>query len=403
MKSLSKQLTILFMGLFIITSCTTTPHVPEGEYLIRGHFDNLPDTTTINLSRWNGDLGITVATDTVINGYFELRGEIEPEGEYRFMMIGDDGFESRYYEIWLSSGSFVEIESASSMNADWVVKSKSQMQRAHSKYLGVAREEQLAIGRLSIERNEVMAKVYQAIREGTDYSQYKPIVDTLRALIKEPTATLKIKQLEYLKSAKIDDYWIYRYMQASQFLYITDPDSEEVALIRELYPRIPQSRLESEDGKKITAYLNPPAVVGEGDMLPDVEFFDPEGESHSLAQFKGKYILVDFFSRGCGPCIAALPEMQEVSEVFAEKLEVVSISSDNKEVWLEFLTSDQSKDSTYHHWNELVGVPVLYRALNKGSIPTFMIVDPEGRIVKVWNGYGNGIIKRELNAIFNSK
>ncbi|MFI3259402.1 MAG: TlpA disulfide reductase family protein [Rikenellaceae bacterium] len=388
--------TLAAVALFALAACSTTPEVAEGEFLIRGHFGNIPDSAKINIFRTEGNLGIQVAQDTIFNGSFELRGEVPLEGEHRFNITGQgEGFESRYYELWLSSGDYVEITGETALNADWRVKSRSSMQRSHTKFLDSHREVSLELGALSAEEDVIMQKVYAAMRNQEEYSQYRAPRDSIRALQAPIRTRMDIEQLEYMQRAKVDDYWIYRLSRFANSLDY-ESDSVVVSMIKGLESRIPKSRLETPEVETILAHMYPPVAIGKGDMLPDVEFFDAEGASHSLSEFRGKYILLDFFSRGCGPCIMALPEMQKVSVEYADKLEVVSISSDNKEMWLEFLASDQAKDSTYHHWNELVAVPQLYLALRVRGIPSFVVVDPEGRIEKVWSGYYNGYIRKQL-------
>lgn len=58
----------------------------------------------------------------------------------------------------------------------------------------------------------------------------------------------------------------------------------------------------------------------EGDKMADTELFDLDGKIHHLTDFNGKYILLDFWSSGCGPCIMALPEMKEIQEQYKSVL-----------------------------------------------------------------------------------
>ena len=47
----------------------------------------------------------------------------------------------------------------------------------------------------------------------------------------------------------------------------------------------------------------PSVTVKEGDEMADTDLYDLQGNIHHLADYKGKYLLVDFWSRGCGPCM----------------------------------------------------------------------------------------------------
>ncbi|UVV78039.1 redoxin domain-containing protein [Bacteroides fragilis] len=42
--------------------------------------------------------------------------------------------------------------------------------------------------------------------------------------------------------------------------------------------------------------------------MPDTELSNIDGNHHRLSDYKGKYLLLDFWSRSCGHCIESLPE-----------------------------------------------------------------------------------------------
>ena len=54
--------------------------------------------------------------------------------------------------------------------------------------------------------------------------------------------------------------------------------------------------------------------------MADTDLYDLQGNIHHLADYKGKYLLVDFWSRGCGPLYEwLLPEMKEISATWKDK------------------------------------------------------------------------------------
>ena len=75
--------------------------------------------------------------------------------------------------------------------------------------------------------------------------------------------------------------------------------------------------------------------------------YDLEGKVHRLAEFRGKYILLDFWSRGCGPCIMSQPELKEISEMYKDSLEVISLSIENRKGW------EEASKSHAMTWNKL--------------------------------------------------
>ena len=130
--------------------------------------------------------------------------------------------------------------------------------------------------------------------------------------------------------------------------------------------------------------------------MADGVLYDPEGKEHHLAEFKGKYILLDFWSQGCGPCIASIPEMEEVAEMYAGRLAVVSISIDTETMWKQYLKEKGLKGI---QWNELRndggGLKAVYGVQ---GIPHYVLIAPDGKVKDTWAGYGKGVIKDNLKA-----
>jgi thiol-disulfide isomerase/thioredoxin len=52
---------------------------------------------------------------------------------------------------------------------------------------------------------------------------------------------------------------------------------------------------------------------------PDWTLADQAGAKHSLGDYRGKVIVLDFWYRGCGWCMRAMPEMQQLARTFAGK------------------------------------------------------------------------------------
>ena len=126
-------------------------------------------------------------------------------------------------------------------------------------------------------------------------------------------------------------------------------------------------------------YLFPPQVVEVGDEMADADLYDLEGNVHRLADFKGKYIMLDFWSRGCGPCLMALPEMKEVAEMYKDRLTVVSLSIDTKKGWE---AASKTHEMTWQNLSDLKGSNGLYAKYGVRGIPNYVLISPEGRIVE---------------------
>lgn len=170
--------------------------------------------------------------------------------------------------------------------------------------------------------------------------------------------------------------------------------------LMELYKRIPQQWLDSETGEQITAYLFPPVTVNIGEQMADGTFMGIDGSAHSLAEFKGKYILVDIWSAGCYPCVMSIPELKEVSETYSDKLKVVSISIDEEKAWKNAVAAHGLTDTTTN-WRDPEGMHGLKLKYGGNGIPFYILISPDGTVLNKKSGYGNGSLKTMLNEYLN--
>ena len=131
---------------------------------------------------------------------------------------------------------------------------------------------------------------------------------------------------------------------------------------------------------EIHTYIYPPQVLQVGDKAVDAELFDMQGNTHHLLEdlTDGRYLLLDLWGIGCGPCRMAEPEMREVYERMKDKLEIIGINEDKISSWK---NSDFSKRIVWKNWNDgKMGSSISSRYCDEGSVPYYVMISPEGRI-----------------------
>jgi peroxiredoxin len=120
-----------------------------------------------------------------------------------------------------------------------------------------------------------------------------------------------------------------------------------------------------------------------GSAAPDFTQNDPEGNPVKLSDFRGKYLLLDFWASWCGPCRRENPNVVKAYERYKDKnFEILGVSLDNpgnRERWLSAIQSD---GLTWKQVSDLKGwknsVAVLYNVL---TIPQNFLLDPNGVII----------------------
>lgn len=391
MKLIKSIVTIATM-VTLFASCSQAPKVPKEMFLIRGNLTNVPDSTEISLFRHSGLLASLISRDTVMNGQFEFCDSIS-KGK-RLLLISDgDEMQSEREQIYVESGSYILIEGDGGVMRGWSYKSNHSKQNEYRRFVESGFPEGLEVARHSVEYGQYAKK----ITDYESYQRYSPLRDSIIDIMEPLRSTSEFKQLEYLRQSELTDIWYDCYYDFVKFLRI-EKDSTKVALIKEIYNRIPQSYLKTDKGVLITSRVHPPTIAEVGDEMIDSKLYDLSGDEHTLSEFRGKYILLDFWSRGCGPCVASFPESEKIAERYADKLRFVSISSDSKEMWSDYVTS---KDLKGYHWNELSDIQHLYNSYGVTGIPSYVMISPEGIVIDKWSGYGKGSLMKKVTEILD--
>lgn len=65
-----------------------------------------------------------------------------------------------------------------------------------------------------------------------------------------------------------------------------------------------------------------------GEAAPATAFVGPDGEPASLADFRGKPLLVNLWATWCAPCVAEMPTLDAAAAELGDRVRVVAVSQD---------------------------------------------------------------------------
>jgi thiol-disulfide isomerase/thioredoxin len=122
-----------------------------------------------------------------------------------------------------------------------------------------------------------------------------------------------------------------------------------------------------------------------GTPAPDAPFQDPDGAPTSLADFRGKPLLLNLWATWCAPCIKELPTLDALAVREGDRLEVVTLSEDmeGRSKVDSFLAA--RKFAQIEAW--LDPEMKMMGALGVTTLPTTILFDADGK--EVWRFTGD--------------
>ena len=128
-------------------------------------------------------------------------------------------------------------------------------------------------------------------------------------------------------------------------------------------------------------------VPRQGEKAPDLELTDLNGKSHKLSEYKGKLVMLHFWTDWCEACRKEFPKLQQnYSEYQKEGLEIIAVNvgqptavtkefQDNFNVTFPMLTDEQN---------------ISTESYNVTAYPTNYLINEDGVIVRQIRGWLDG-------------
>jgi peroxiredoxin len=153
--------------------------------------------------------------------------------------------------------------------------------------------------------------------------------------------------------------------------------------IEPLYESLPAILRQSPSGIAFKERIETSKKTGVGAYAMDFTQNDTLGKPVSLSDFKGKYVLIDFWASWCGPCRAENPNVVKAfNEYKDKKFTVLGISLDQpgkQQAWLDAIHKDNltwTHVSDLKFWDNAVAKQYGIRA-----IPQNLLIDQDGKII----------------------
>jgi thiol-disulfide isomerase/thioredoxin len=120
--------------------------------------------------------------------------------------------------------------------------------------------------------------------------------------------------------------------------------------------------------------------IKQGKVAPSFSYPDMNGDSISLADFRGEILYIDVWATWCGPCRVEIPAFEAlVNDYSDEPVQFISVSVDeNKTAWTKFIEEEAPNWPQTHTggWDCSICDDYFIK-----GIPRFILIDAEGKII----------------------
>lgn len=384
-----KYSSILF--LLIIVSCSTPK---KDHFILRGIVPGAQDSTLVQLVIKNDSL--PMRSTYILNERFEFQGKIN-QPTYCELFINNsllweksgrkNNEELKYFDIdfFIENGTL-----------DFRTPHIDSLPRAFWQH-DVRKEKNYVL------TGSAAQDAYYEYQQNTLLLRYD--IRTLERKYYEENRIKDYKAL--LEKKEILRHKIFEFIQSHQNLNVNLHLAEELKMNAFTYDLNKLNKLEQlfssyQDTiaplQEFRQYIKRAASFVKEGKMREHEILTPSGEKKPLSSQLNQqgYTLIDFWASWCGPCRRSFPHLREMYKQYGDRITFISISIDKQEPeWKEAMNEEKLP------WLQFLALETMRNDIKKyydiTSIPTFLLINPESKIV--FSGHSSGELELQLEKL----
>ena len=354
--TLTKIFTLIFLMSCNATDKNQAKEIDGEKFIINGRIENAGETKSIQV--YVGEV-TSHTIDLESNGDFKFEGSA-PDATLHTLLVGQ-----RPFMLILKNGEEIELHADLKDPNNYTVKGSEA---------SVKMKELDAITETFREQQNSLQTEFEQRMEAKE--EPSVIQHDLMAKNESFISELSKQVLPFALDNKDNLAGFYGMLT----LYSVDPAGHEEEMIQymeDIKGKFPNN----QEVQMYVAQMEAIKPLSIGQVAPDFSSLTPEGKEVRLSDFRGQYVLLDFWAAWCAPCRHENPNIVEQYHQFKDKgFTVLGFSLDrDRDAWLKAIEDDKlewTQLSDLNMWDS--GAGSLY---NITAIPASFMIDPDGKII----------------------
>jgi peroxiredoxin len=325
-------------------------------YLLEGKLGNWNKPAVLVIQHMVDGKSIDDTCD-LKTGYFKISGKMDWPAQ-AFAVIYHEGRRSKILNqdvarFWLEPGS-ITINSPDSLKRMVITGSK-----------------------LNDEQREIDAKI-RLLKENNGSSADGSLTPDLPKTPEEITLEKKAVELRFIKSHP--NSLVSLELLRVDYGVPKNRGIPDLTVVEPLFSSFTDFVKKSPEGQKYANLLKTWKMAGIGSIAPDFTQLDPDGHTVKLSDYKGKYVLVDFWASWCHPCRDENPNLVKQYNLYkAKNFTILSVSID--EIAKNWLNAVKEDKLPWKQVSDLKRPNKAYVTYGVEGIPENFLIAPDGKII----------------------